>query len=305
MQYQQRWLQYSQLEMGAAEDRWTDGAVDLHVHCAPSFFARWGDGLDVVRACETARMAAVLLKAHEGATYDGAAVLDRLSSTVRVRGGIVLNRYVGGLNPAAVEAALRLGGRCVWFPTLDADAHARAFGSTGAYPAQRGGIESPSGIRVLDEGGRCVPEALDVLALAAEHDVLVATGHLSGVEVVELQRCAVAAGVRRFLVQHPCFPVPALSTVELEPLVRAGAVVELTYLGISPHWQTSTIAVAAALLDRFGGERVVVSSDAGQDHSPAPPEALRGFAQSLHEHGVPEAELRKALVDTPSRLLER
>jgi uncharacterized protein DUF6282 len=282
---------------------WTDGAVDLHVHCAPSLFARWGDGLDVVLACEAAGMAAVLLKAHEGATYDGAAVLDRLSETVRVRGGIVLNRYVGGLNPAAVEAALRLGGRCVWFPTLDADAHAQAFGSTGAYPAQRGGIESPSGIRLLDDAGRCVPEALEVLALAAEHDVLVATGHLSGVEVAALQRCAAAAGVRRFLVQHPCFPVPALSTDELEPLVRAGAAVELTYLSISPLWQTSTIGEAAALLRRFGGERVVLASDAGQAHSPAPPDALAAFAQSLHEYGVPEPELRKALIDTPSRLL--
>jgi hypothetical protein len=282
---------------------WTDGAVDLHVHCAPSLFARWGDGLDVVLACEAAGMAAVLLKAHEGATYDGAAVLDRLSATVSVRGGIVLNRYVGGLNPAAVEAALRLGGRCVWFPTLDADAHAHAFGSTGAYPAQRGGIESPSGIRLLDDAGRCVPEACELLALAAEHDVLVATGHLSGAEVAELQRCAAAAGVRRFLVQHPCFSVPALSAAELEPLVRAGATVELTYLSISPLWQTSTIAEAAALLHRFGGERVVLSSDAGQDHSPAPPDALAAFAQSLHEYGVPEPELRKALVDTPSRLL--
>src|SRR5437899_581037 len=150
------------------QDRWTGGAVDLHVHCAPSFFARWGDGLDVVRACEAAGMAAVLLKAHEGATYDGASVLDRLSETVRVRGGIVLNRYVGGLNPAAVEAAIRLGARCIWFPTLDADAHARAFGSTGAYPAQRGGIESPSGIRILDGEGRLVREAREVLALVAE-----------------------------------------------------------------------------------------------------------------------------------------
>jgi hypothetical protein len=282
---------------------WTDGAVDLHVHCAPSLFARWGDGLDVVLACEAAGMAAVLLKAHEGATYDGAAVLDRLSATVRVRGGIVLNRYVGGLNPAAVEAALRLGGRCVWFPTLDADAHAHAFGSTGAYPAQRGGIESPSGIRLLDDAGRRVPEALEVLALAAEHDVLVATGHLSGVEVAELQRCAAAAGVRRFLVQHACFPVPALSADELVPLVRAGATIELTYLSISPLWETSTIAEAAALLRRFGGERVVLSSDAGQAHSPAPPDALAAFAQSLYEYGVPGPELRKALVDTPSRLL--
>ena len=284
---------------------WTDGAVDLHVHCAPSFFPRWGDGLDVVRACEAAGLAAVLLKAHEGATYDGAAALDGLSPTLRVRGGIVLNRYVGGVNPAAVEAALRLGGRCVWFPTIDADAHARAFGSTGAYPAQRGGVESPSGIRVLDDAGRCVPEALEVLALAAEHDALVATGHLSAEEVAEVVRCAVAAGVHRLLVQHPCFPVPALGADELEPLVRAGAVVELTALSVSPGWQTSTIAEAAALLQRFGGEHVVLSSDAGQANSPPPPEALRAFAQSLHEAGVPDAELRKALVETPTSLLDR
>ena len=284
---------------------WTDGAVDLHVHCAPSFFPRWGDGLDVVRACEAAGLAAVLLKAHEGGTYDGAAALDRLSPTLRVRGGIVLNRYVGGLNPAAVEAALRLGGRCVWFPTIDADAHARAFGSTGAYPAQRGGVESPAGIRVLDGAGRCVPEALEVLALAAEHDALVATGHLSAEEVAEVVRCAVAAGVHRLLVQHPCFPVPALGADELEPLVRAGAVIELTALSVSPVWQTSTIAEAAALLQRFGGEHVVLSSDAGQANSPPPPEALRAFAQSLHEAGVPEGELRKALVATPTRLLDR
>jgi len=284
---------------------WTDGAVDLHVHCAPSFFPRWGDGLDVVRACEAAGLAAVLLKAHEGGTYDGAAALDRLSPTLRVRGGIVLNRYVGGLNPAAVEAALRLGGRCVWFPTIDADAHARAFGSTGAYPAQRGGVESPSGIRVLDDAGRCVPEALEVLELAAEHDALVATGHLSAKEVAEVVRRAVAAGVHRLLVQHPCFPVPALPADELEPLVRAGAVLELTALSVSPAWHTSTIAEAAALLQRFGGEHVVLSSDAGQAESPPPPEALRAFAQSLHEAGVPEGELRKALVATPTRLLDR
>src|SRR5207253_8711403 len=133
-----------------------------------------------------------------------------LSPTLRVRGGVVLNRYVGGVNPAAVEAALRLGARCVWFPTLDADAHARAFGSTGAYPAQRGGVESASGIRLLDGDGRCVPEALEVLALVADRDVLVATGHASAAEVTALQRAAVDAGARRLLVQHPSFPVPAL-----------------------------------------------------------------------------------------------
>jgi Family of unknown function (DUF6282) len=281
---------------------WLQGAIDLHVHCAPSFFTRWGDGLDVMRACEHAGMAAVLLKAHEGSTVAEAAVLNRLS-TLEVVGGVVLNRYVGGINPAAAEAALRLGGRCIWFPTLDADAHAKAFGSTGAYPSQRGGIESATGIRVLDDEGELVQTAQDVLALAAEHDALVATGHLDGGEIRALLRTARQAGVQRFLVQHPSFTVPGLGMSELEPLVEQGAVVELTYLNVSPQWRTSTVEQEAEILARIGGQAVILSSDAGQAHNPSPPEALRSFAQALHEHGIAKAELAKTLRDTPRRLL--
>lgn len=287
-----------------ADPGWLDGAIDLHVHCAPSFFTRWGDGLDVARSCEQAGMAGVLLKAHEGSTVTVAAVLDRLCPSLQVLGGVVLNRYVGGLNPAAAEAALRLGGRCIWFPTMDADAHARAFGSTGTYLSQRGGIESPTGIRLLDDG-KLVHEAREVLALAAEHDALVATGHLDGGEIAALLAAAREAGVRRFLVQHPFFTVPGLGAKELVPLVAQGAVVELTYLNVSPLWRTSTVALAAETLSRLGGDAVVVSSDAGQAHNPSPPEALRSFAQALHEQGVDEVDLAKALRDTPLRLIER
>jgi hypothetical protein len=284
---------------------WLEGAIDLHVHCAPSFFRRWGDGLDVARACEHAGMAGVVLKAHEGSTVAAAAVLDKLSPSLHVVGGVVLNRYVGGINPAAAEAALRLGGRCIWFPTIDADAHARAFGSTGTYPSQRGGIESSTGIRVLDDEGRLADAAREVLALAAEHDALVATGHLAGGEIAALLAASRQAGVQRFLVQHPSFTVPGLSADELEPLVEQGAVVELTYLNVSPLWRTSTVDEAAELLSLLGGDNVAVSSDAGQAHNPSPPEALRSFAQALHEHGVAESELTKALRDTPRRLISR
>ena len=295
----------SRIDQADAGHGWLDGAIDLHVHCAPSFFSRWGDGLDVARACEEAGMAGVLLKAHEGSTVAAAALLDRLSPTLEVVGGVVLNRYVGGVNPAAAEAALRMGGRCVWFPTIDSDAHARAFGSTGAYPSQRGGIESASGIRLLDGDGKLMDAAREVLALAAEHDALVATGHLDGGEIGALLDAARQSGVRRFLVQHPSFTVPGLGTGDLEPLVEQGAVLELTYLNVSPMWRTSTVEHAAEVLCRFGGDAVVVSSDAGQAHNPAPPEALRSFAQALHERGVARGDLTKALRDTPRRLLEQ
>ncbi len=295
----------SRTDQAGASHEWLQGAIDLHVHCAPSFFTRWGDGLDVARACEQAGMAAVLLKAHEGSTVGEAAILDRLCPSLEVAGGVVLNRYVGGINPAAAEAALRLGGRCIWFPTVDADAHARAFGSTGAYPSQRGGTESPRGIRLLDEDGEIIEAARDVLTLAAGHDALVATGHLDGAEIAVLLAAARQAGVRRFLVQHPSFTVPALGPDELRPLVEQGAIVELTYLNVSPLWRTSTVSEAAEILTRLGGDAVVVSSDAGQAHNPSPPEALRSFAQALYENGVAQPELGKALRDTPRRLLEQ
>jgi hypothetical protein len=284
---------------------WLEGAIDLHIHCAPSFFPRWGDGLDVARSCEQAGMAGVVLKAHEGSTVEAAAVLDRLCPSLNVLGGVALNRYVGGVNPAAAEAALRLGGRCIWFPTIDADAHARTFGSTGTFPFQRGGIESQTGIRLLGSGGKLVDAAHEVLALAAEHDALVATGHLEGSEIVALLAAARKAGVQRFLVQHPFFTVPGLGAGELDPLVRQGAVVELTYHSVSPPSQTSTVEEAAETLSRLGGDAVAVSSDAGQAHNPPPPEALRSFAQALHERGVAETDLTKALHDTPLRLISR
>ena len=288
-----------------AGNAWLEGAIDLHVHCAPSFFARWGDGLDLTRACEQAGMAGVLLKAHEGSTVAEAAVLDRLSHSLCVLGGVVLNRYVGGINPAAAEAALRLGGRCIWFPTMDSDAHARTFGSTGTYPSQRGGIESPTGIRVLDDEGELVEPAREILALAAEYDALVATGHLDRSEIAALLAAAREAGVQRLLVQHPFFTVPGMGPEELDPLLKQGAVIELTYLNVSPLWRTSTVEEAAETLSRLGGDAVVVSSDAGQAHNPSPPEALRAFAQAMYEQGVNEVDLTKALRDTPLRLVER
>jgi predicted metal-dependent TIM-barrel fold hydrolase len=111
--------------------------------------------------------------------------------------------------------------------------------------------------------------------------------------------------VRRFLVQHPFFTVPGLEPQALEPLVEQGAVVELTYLNVSPQWRTTTVEQAAKQLSQLGGDSVVVSSDAGQAQNPSPPEALRNLAQDLHEHGVDEAKLTKALRDTPRRLIER
>ena len=41
----------------------------------------------------------------------------------KVFGSIALNSMVGGLNPSAVDLALAMGAKVVWFPTISAPHH--------------------------------------------------------------------------------------------------------------------------------------------------------------------------------------
>lgn len=282
---------------------WLSGAIDFHVHAGPSFFPRWGDGPAVATVCRDAGMAGVLLKANVGGTVEVAAALSVTNAPLRVAGGVVLNRYVGGVNPDAAVAGVRLGGRCLWFPTIDSDDHVRAYGTTGAYDRQAGGTEGTRSISILDTDGNLTDAANEVLAIARDEDVCVATGHLSARAIDRLLDVAADIGLRRWLVQHPCFAPPALDLDTIERVVARGACVELTYLSVSPMWSDVTLDRCVDVMRRVGSQSVVVSSDAGQPHNPSPTEALRSFAQSLHERGVPAADVRRSLVDTPTRLL--
>ena len=115
------------------------GAVDLHCHPYPDLFPRLADDFDIVRAARDAGMKAIVLKCHHENTVSRAYLVQRVMPGIRVYGGVVLNYYVGGINAAAVEAALRLGGKEVWMPTVDAGYHAQVHGGTGGYDAQAGG----------------------------------------------------------------------------------------------------------------------------------------------------------------------
>jgi Family of unknown function (DUF6282) len=282
---------------------WLDGAVDLHVHAAPSVFPRWGDASAVAAACSEAGMAGIALKAHEGSTVESAALLSRAHAPLRVAGGVVLNRPVGGINPAAAEMALRLGARVVWLPTIDADGHAAAYGATGGYPSQSGGVRPAEPLQVLDDSGRPLPALAEIVALCHDHGACLATGHVSAAALPAVQACARKLGLERLLLQHPLLAVPGLEPAAVAELAEGGGVVELTYVSVSPMWRDTTVAACAEVVRQLGPDRSVLSSDAGQSHNPAPHEALRAFAQSICEAGVPAADVRRMLRGTAAGLL--
>src|SRR6185312_17125067 len=91
---------------------------------------------------EEAGFAGCVLKGHAEPTAGRAAAAGD-GRSVRVHGAIVLNHAVGGLNPDAVDAALALGARVVWMPTIDAQGHLDAGLPRPAGASLRGGLAVP------------------------------------------------------------------------------------------------------------------------------------------------------------------
>ncbi|ABK53406.1 conserved hypothetical protein [Acidothermus cellulolyticus 11B] len=280
------------------------GAADLHCHPYPDLFPRLADDFDIVRAARDAGMKAIMLKCHHESTVSRAYLVQRVIPGIRVYGGIVLNYYVGGLNAAAVEAALRLGGKEVWMPTVDAGYHAAVHGGTGGYDAQQGGRSQAEGIWIEDKEGKLRPEVKEILELVAQYGAILGTAHLAPREIVALVKEARSVGVEKIVITHPYFRVPNLDLDTLEEVARLGAMPEFGYCTVSPAWQYAAVPKIVQSIERIGASRCLLVSDTGQRHNPLPSEALRIFAQTIFEKGVSEEDVRRMISANPLDLLD-
>jgi len=98
------------------------GAIDMHCHHGPDpHRVRSVDAAEAVREAAELGLAGVVLKSHAYPTGPVAILMQKTVERLRVFGGICCDFEVGGLNPAAVEVALRTGAKIVWMPTVDAE----------------------------------------------------------------------------------------------------------------------------------------------------------------------------------------
>src|SRR5215211_6646784 len=151
------------------------GVIDMHVHSHPDVFGRSMDDIDVATLAKAKGMRGIVLKNHVVTTADRAALVMKVVPGIEVWGGIVLNKAVGGINPAAVEWMHRMyGGRgkIVWLPTFDSDKHVKTLVNKDA-----------SGL-VVAPNGQVTPELEEVLKIIARENLVLATGHIHAEEVV-------------------------------------------------------------------------------------------------------------------------
>ncbi|MGH3493135.1 MAG: DUF6282 family protein, partial [Sciscionella sp.] len=144
----------------------------------------------------------------------------------------------------------------------------------------------------------------EVLDLIADADAVLATGHLSTAEVSWLAEAARAHGVRRLLLTHPSYTVPAMPSDVAATLAAAGAHIEVTAYQLL-HQPGCDAAALAAFVHAVGYDGLVLSSDAGQPDSPAPPEALALLVDTLAGQGLDRGALAAAASDTPQKLVTR
>ena len=280
------------------------GAYDLHVHCAPDVIPRAQDLLELAEEASMAGMAGVLIKDHTSSTVGRAYALNRLyPQGPRFLSALVLNPPVGALNSFAVEAALRQGVDVVYLPTYAAKHQIDVLGPDGFAPAfpRPEGFE---GIAVLDQAHEVDAELLAILDLIARHDAVLATGHISTQEILDLLRAAQWYGIRRVLVTHASHAVPAMSISEQRQAVTYGAFIEHCLMPTIKRGPGAIpVEVIRDQVRAVGAEHVILSSDLGQaDNGPV----VAGFARCLErliEAGLTEDEVRVMIADSPAKLL--
>ncbi len=292
------------------------GAVDLHVHCGPEGIPRRFDAVSLARHVQESGLAGAVLKSHMAATGSWAQMAYDVTG-VRLHGSVVLNHYVGGINPAAVRGALgpALDGepclKVVWLPTVHAAAHLAARHHEGERydipPEWCGGavsslarpIHQVEPINVLATGLR--PALDDVLRLVADHDLTLATGHAGRDEVFYVMERADVLGVRKVIITHPCYDPPALDVRELAELSAAGAYIELSYILVDLG--LVSFADTAAIFRETGANRTILSTDVGQLDRVSPAEGLHNLAAGLLHQGIPREDIETAMKRNPRLLV--
>jgi len=276
-----------------AQTKPLDGVIDIHAHTAPDSVDRSIDSIDLAKLAESRGMRAIVLKNHYEPTASVAYLVHKVVPGIEVFGGIDLNLSVGGMNPAAVEKmALTTGhlGRLVWMSTFDAHAQVVASKQDRTYVA-------------VSRNGELLPETKSVIAMIAKYNLVMATGHNSPEEDLQLIQEARRQGVAHIVVTHPMMTAIHMSISEMRQAASLGAYLEFVYNGLIGAGKEFDFADYAKAIRAVGVDHCILSSDMGQPGNPLHPDGLQLFFEGLRKQGFSQTEIDQMAKENPARLL--
>ncbi|MDP0488591.1 MAG: DUF6282 family protein [Fusobacterium sp. JB020] len=275
------------------------GVIDLHVHSHPDIRERAYTDFELMEAAVKVGARAIVIKSHHGTTMNRAYLVNehnkkvhRGSNNFQMFGSITLNEAVGGFNVVAVETALKLGAKIIWLPTTYSKNHRKAFGKSG-------------GIECINEKGELLPEIKEIIKLAIEYNVILATGHISPKEVFVVVEEAKKLGLNKIVVTHPEFWVVGMTIEDQIELVKKYDVfLERCYaqpLGGGKY--KSNLEENYEIIKKVGCNNVIVDTDGGQVENPNWEIAFEEYIQYLYDRGITKEEMEIMTIKNASKLL--
>lgn len=263
------------------------GAYDIHQHSGPSPHTdRLFDELDLaIHGCYIG-LGGIVFKEQYGPSTRSTRIVQHAvndwadqhgKQRIEIFGGVTLNYAVGGLNPDAVVASYRTGGKYVWLPSVDANHHRAAVNQ---------GVGQ--GIDLIDDRGEVTEATHRILELVAETDMVLGVGHQSTKERFAVVKEAVKLGIQRIEILHVNFPPSWLTPEQCKMLADLGAYISV-YAVDEAYWSWDDIM---AVYNAVGPERMLIGSDRGHISIGHPIDGLRRFIVGFMQSGVPDEHIR-------------
>lgn len=274
-----------------------NGVVEVHVHAKPDLYPRSYSDMELMEAGVRVQARAIVVKWHYGSTAARASLCNEMrrrlypDSKTEMCGSIVLNKPVGGINPSAVETALKLGAKSVWMPTMDSRNEREQKGFHDGL--------------VCVENGHVTSSVREVLKLVREYDAVLGTGHLDAQESLILIDTAKNMGINRILVDHPEYWVTEMNMEQQIKLVRDYDVCIGRYYA-QPMQDGSFHVNLPENLEAYrkiGYKNMIISTDGGQLSNPHWEDALRIYMQYFADQGVPVEHINYMAKELPAKLL--
>ena len=289
------------------------GALDLHMHCDPSFMERTVDIWDAAIECSSAGMRGIGVKDHNVNLGVGAYIVNKHmprseGSDFQVFGSICLNNDVG-FNPRAVDSALRLGTKIVYLPTTASLSHIKQLeqsNTKGAHfiPAKYT-PKRQEPLVVINEDGSLKSEIKEIMRIIKENDGMLATGHISYDECLAVVRYAKEIGLKRVSLTH----LPQFTTFDFDKLseiVNTIGIVEANLsimLPVTPEFVRMDAKQFADHIRFFGVEHCSLASDAGSIVMPRPVKCLSAGIELLIDQGFTDDEITTLVKINPAKLV--
>lgn len=285
------------------------GALDLHVHGYPELafdVQTRSDDVEIAKQCQEAGLAGFVLKSHLWPTVGRVYHVKKIFPDMHIVPSITLNWTAGGLSPISVESAARQGAKVVFMPTWSA-ANDLGNGGFGEYMKRyfrsAQSLAPQEGITLLTVEGQLRPEVKDIVQIAKEHELVIATGHISPEESLVLLDEVNRAGNVRVVFTHPYSSSVGGNLQDMKAMAQGGAYIEICALAMMPAFQTLSPEGVINIVREIGAEQCVLSTDFFFDWAPPPPEMLRMIVGTLLMRGLSDRELRCLIQTNPASII--